>query len=155
MAIADVFAEAGLKVPMLTQESYDELATFFTLVGGSYLNPIDTGNPNRREMKRILEILERDANIDNIVLLLTSRFGNIEQLETHINSVLDIRKKTSKPVMAILSWSFSSDGVGQATDIIKKLEDGGVPTFIFLERGAFALRKAADYYKLKNSISSS
>jgi len=155
VAIADVFAEAGLKVPMLTQKSYDELATFFTLVGGSYLNPIDTGNPNRREMKRILEILERDANIDNIVLLLTSRFGNIEQLETHINSVLDIRKKTSKPVMAILSWSFSSDGVGQATDIIKKLEDGGVPTFILLERGAFALRKVLDYYKLKNSISSS
>ena len=152
VAIADVFAEAGLKLPMLTQESYDELSMFFTLVGGGYLNPIDTGNPNRREMKRILEILERDANIDNLVLLLTSRFGNIEQLESHINSVIDIKKRTSKPVMAILSWSFSPVGVEQATDIIGKLQDGGVPTFILLERGAFALRKALDYYNFKNSI---
>jgi len=154
VAIADVFAEAGLKLPMLTQESYDELSMFFTLVGGGYLNPIDTGNPNRREMKRILEILERDANIDNLVLLLTSRFGNIEQLESHINSVIDIKKRTSKPVMAILSWSFSPVGVEQATDIIGKLQDGGVPTFILLERGAFALRKTLDYYNFKNSIGS-
>ena len=29
VAIADVFAEAGLRVPPLTQESYDELASFF------------------------------------------------------------------------------------------------------------------------------
>ena len=48
VAIADVFAEAGLKVPLLGQESYDELATFFTLIGGSYGNAIDTGNVIRR-----------------------------------------------------------------------------------------------------------
>ena len=47
VAITDAFANAGLEVPLLTQESYDELATFFTLIGGSCRNPIDTGNVNR------------------------------------------------------------------------------------------------------------
>ncbi len=153
VAIADVFAEAGLKVPLLTQESYDELATFFTLIGGGYRNPIDTANQNRRELVRIMEILERDANIDSLVLLVAARFGTTEQLET-LNSVVDIRKRTSKPMMAILSPSFSPGGVEQAGYVIQKLQGGGVPTFIALERGARALRNALDYYSSKSSISS-
>ena len=152
VAIADVFAEAGLKVPLLTQKSYDELATFFTLVGGGYRNPIDTGNVNRREIKHIMEILERDANIDNLVLLTGARFGPTGPAEALINLLIDIRQKTSKPVMAILSHSFSPGEVEQAGGIIQKLQGGGVPTFIAIERGARALRNALDYYSLKSSV---
>ncbi len=153
VAIADVFAETGLRVPLLTQESYDELASFYNLIGGGYRNPIDTGNTNRREMRRIMEILERDANIDNLVLLFTARWGTSKQLEAHINLMADIRRRTSKPVMAILSYSFSPGEVQQAGDIIQKLQSGGVPTFIALERGARALRNALDYYSFKSSAS--
>ena len=152
VAIADVFAEAGLKVPLLTQESYDELATFFNVVGGGYRNPIDTGGQNRREMRRILEILERDSNIDNLVLLVTTRWGTPEQLETHIDLMANIRKRTFKPVLTILSWSFSPGGVEQAGDIIQKFQGGDVPTFLSMERGARALRNALDYYNLKGNI---
>jgi len=141
-------------VPLLTQESYDELATFFTLIGGGYGNPIDTGNPNSRQMGCIMEILERDTNTDNLVLLVNARAGTSPQLETHINSVIDIRQRTSKPVMAILSYSFTPREVEQAADTIHKLQDGGVPTFIALERGARALRNALDYYNLKSSVGS-
>ncbi|MDD5037862.1 MAG: CoA-binding protein [Dehalococcoidales bacterium] len=155
VAIADVMAEAGLRVPLLTRESYDELATFYTLIGGGYLNPIDTGNVNRREMKRIMEILERDVNIDNLVLLLSARFGAGGQLESNINAVLDLVKRTSKPVMTILSPSFSPAEVQQAGNIIQKLQGGGVPTFVALERGARALRNALDYHNLHDNASSS
>jgi acyl-CoA synthetase (NDP forming) len=153
VAIADVFAEAGLKVPLLTQESYDELATFYTLIGGGCRNPIDTANQNRREIKRIMEILVRDANIDNLVILTGARFGPGGPAEALINLLIDIRQKTQKPVVAILTWSFSPEEVQQAIDVIQKFQNGGVPTFIALERGAFALRKALDYYNLKNGVS--
>jgi len=153
VAIADAFAEAGLKLPLLTRESYDELATFFSLIGGGYRNPVDTGNQNRKELRRIFEILERDTNIDNLVLLIMARFSAPGQLETHIGSMADVRKKTSKPVMAILSHSFSPGEVEQAGDIMKRLQGNGVPTFLGLERGAGALKKALDYYRLNNSIS--
>ncbi|MDP3879134.1 MAG: CoA-binding protein [Dehalococcoidales bacterium] len=150
VAIADVFAEAGLKVPLLTGQSYDELATFFSLIGGSYRNPVDTGNTNRKEIKRILEILERDANIDNLVLLVTVRFGTPDQIETHINAAIDIRRKTPKPVIAIISYSSSAEEVTQAGNVIHQFQEGGVPAFVALDRGAKALKNTLDYYVLRN-----
>lgn len=146
IAIADVFAEAGLRVPRLTQESYDEFATFFTLVGGGYLNPVDTANPNRSQMTRILEILGRDANIDSLVLLSNSRAGSSPRFDALTETLADVRDKNAKPVMVILSWSFSPEDVGQAGAIIRKLQEKGIPAFISLERCASALRKAFEYY---------
>lgn len=146
VAIADVFAEAGLRVPNLTQESYDELATFYTLIGGGYRNPIDVGNVNRREMARLLEILGRDANVDNLVLLSGARFGNPEQLESQTNQLRDIGQRTSKPVIVIVSYSFSPRDVEQAGIVISKLQEGGIPVFVSLQRGAQALKNVLDYY---------
>ena len=151
VAISDVLGEAGLKLPRLSSESHNELASFFTIIGGSYLNPIDTGNPNSRQMKRILEILERDTNTDSLVQLLNVRVGGpTGRLESHIEAVLDIKKKTKKPIMAILSWAFVSAEVEKAGEVINSLQAGNVPVFISLERGAFALKQAADYYEMKN-----
>jgi len=149
VAIADEFAEAGLRVPSLTQESYDELDTFFSLIGGGYRNPIDTGNVNRTQMKRILEILSRDANIDNLVLLVTARFGTAEQLGAEIKLMSDIRQRTSKPVMAIVHFS-TPEEMRRAREIIRGFQERDIPVFSFIERGASALRKALDYYSRLN-----
>jgi len=155
VAIADIFAEAGLKLPLLTQESYDELATFFRLVGASSRNPIDPGGTNRAELARIMEILERDANIDNLVLLTTasSRFGHAEQLQSQINLMTDLRRRTSKPVMAVVAFS-GPEEMKKAADITQKLQNGGVPAFPSIRRGAFALKNALDYYSFKSGIDS-
>lgn len=148
VAITDAFAEAGLKVPLLTQESYDELATFFSLVGASCRNPIDPGS-NRKELGHILEILERDANIDNLVLLMWPMMHrhNPGQLESDIDSLTNIRKRTSKPVMAILPCFSTLADVQQARNITQKFQDSGIPVFATVERGARALRNALEYYK--------
>src|SRR4030042_3248157 len=44
VAIADTFARAGLKGPDLSSGSYDRLASFFNIVGGSYRNPFDVSS---------------------------------------------------------------------------------------------------------------
>lgn len=150
VAIADVFAEAGLKVPLLSQESYDELATFFSLIGGGYRNPIDTGNVNRLQMKRIMEILERDANIDNLVLLTSVGFRMPDQLERDIELMATIRKRTPKPVMVILGFS-PPEAWQETRDLVQRFREGGIPTFFTLERGAAALKNTLDYYNLKNN----
>jgi acyl-CoA synthetase (NDP forming) len=152
VAIADIFAEAGLKVPLLTQKSYDEFATFFSLIGAGYRNPIDQGGANRKEMKRILEILERDGNVDNLVLLamVGSPFLHPGQIESDADSLLDIRQKTSKPVMAVVPASTPQE-VRKASDITQKFQDGGVPAFPSIKRGANALRNALDYYNLRSN----
>jgi len=145
VAIADAFAEAGLRVPLLTQESYDELATFFSLVGGGYRNPIDTGNANRREMERILRILERDANIDNLVLLVGLGFGVPENLDSEVNLMADIRERTPKPVMVVAPFS-AHEEMRRAREVGKKYQAKSIPVFASIERGALALKNALDYY---------
>ncbi len=73
VVITDTFATAGLEIPALSESSYDELKTFFNIIGGSYRNPLDAGGTigaghHQGNLDRILEILERDAVIDAIVL---------------------------------------------------------------------------------------
>ncbi|MBI4282879.1 MAG: CoA-binding protein [Chloroflexi bacterium] len=149
VVIADAFAEAGLRVPLLTQQSYDELATFYTIIGGGYRNPVDIGNPNRDQMKRILEILERDANIDNLVLLPATRPGAIGQVESNIESMVSIKERSTKPVMAIVI-PFTPEEMPKTREVTQKLQGKGIPAFPSMERGALALRRALDYYRLKN-----
>jgi len=152
VAIADVFAEAGLKVPLLTHESYDELATFLTLIGGGYRNPIDTGNfHNLREIKHIMEVLERDANTDNLVLLTGARWGMLETPKSDIDLMGNIRQKSSKPMMAIVSFS-TPEEMQSAREATKQFQERGVPAFPSMERGARALRNALDYYRHKEGV---
>jgi acyl-CoA synthetase (NDP forming) len=149
VAVSDIFAEAGLKVPTLTQESYDKLATFFLLVGSGYRNPIDPG-VNRTEMKRIMEILEQDDNIDNLVFVATlfSMRSAAEQRDKDINTLVELRRRTTKPVAVILGF-LSHEAIEERKAFTQKLKDGGIPTFVSLERGALALKNTLDYYALK------
>ena len=151
VAIADIFAEAGLKVPTLTQESYDELATFFSLIGGGYRNPIDTGNVNRREMKRIREILERDDNVDTLVMLTSANPRMSGQLDRDIAMLVETRERTPKPLAVILTFQ-TPEAVQATRDVAQRLREGGIPTFLSLERGATALKNALDYHALQRRI---
>jgi acyl-CoA synthetase (NDP forming) len=153
VVVADFFSEAGLRVPALTQKSYDELATFFSLIGGGCRNPIDTGgNVNRREMRRIMQILARDGNIDNLVLIASTKPGwrvTPQQMEDDFILMSDIKKSTSKPVIALVYFS-TPEAEPEARRIILKFQEIGIPAFPSVQRGARALKNALDYYRLRN-----
>ncbi|MFH1381869.1 MAG: CoA-binding protein [Chloroflexota bacterium] len=153
VTVADVFVETGLKIPLLTQKSYDEYASFFKMIGGSYRNPIDAGEINRSELKRVIDILEQDANIDNLALLLTLRGRTPEQIEAQLSLMIDLKQRTPKPMIVILLWSFTTAEVEKAGGIIQRLQGAGIPVFLAFERGARALRNALDYYRLRNGAS--
>ncbi len=156
VVIADAFVEAGLKLPSLTQESYDELATFFSVVGGSYRNPVDTGNANRKDLMRIMGILEKDVNIDNLVLLVWPRVRGGRAVQAaqpdEVSSVIEIHKATPKPVLAIFPFPLMPETMQQSREAGQKLQESGVPAFFNFERGVRALKNALDYYSFKNSI---
>ena len=59
--------------------------------------------------------------------------------------LLFLESQSADPLLCQEPDSFSSEEVKQAGDVIRKLQDGGVPTFIALERGARALKNALDY----------
>ena len=56
VSMSDAFSKAGLRVPMLTRESFDRLEEFFQVIGASYLNPVDMGGMNRPMMESIVDI---------------------------------------------------------------------------------------------------
>lgn len=152
VAVADAFAEAGLKLPPLSRESYDEFATFWTLIGGGYRNPVDTYNTNRREMKRILDILGRDANTDTIVALFAARHagpGGQAPVDAQLKPFADINETTHKPVMAIITGSSSAETQAAALDLMAKLQAMGIPAFPGMERGAQALKNTVEYYRMR------
>src|SRR4051794_18629559 len=61
IAITDVLAQYGLRVPPLSQHSLDELSTFFDPIGGSYKNPLDAAYATETPemLARELDILDR------------------------------------------------------------------------------------------------
>jgi acyl-CoA synthetase (NDP forming) len=150
VAIADALAEVGLKVPLPTRESCDKLLAFYTLIGGGYLNPIDTGNANRKEIRRIMEILEEDSNMDNLVMLITTRriFTAPEGLQEQVDLLSEMKKRGRKPLIAITTYS-TLDEAQIAMETAHKLQERGVANFPSLERAARALRNVFDYYNLK------
>ena len=154
VAITDAFTEAGLEVPPLSQESFDKFQEFFTVIGGSYRNPVDTGNPNRLQMERIISIIEQDTNTDNIVMLMNASGagppGMDVQRDDEIKAIAQMRARTSKPVMVCLQLTMLPRVIADARTIVKTLQDAGIPAFTSLERGALALRNALDYYRFRH-----
>jgi len=153
VTITDAFIKAGLEVPLLTPKSYDEMATFFNLVGASCRNPIDPGS-NWNQLRSIMEIVEQDPNIDNIVLLVFSatRLLPPKLLENYLSTVVNMKGNASKPTLAIIPYLSVPEDMKQAKSIAQKFEGSGIPTFDNIERAAQALRNALGYYSFKKSI---
>ncbi len=152
VAVSDAFAEAGLQIPPFSKESYAEFAAFWINVGGGYKNPVDTYNANRREMNRILDIMARDANTDNIVALFAVMHrGPVGQpsLEAQLAPFAHLKQQTNKPVMAIVSGASDAPAVGAALELMGKLQEMGIPAFPGMERGALALRRAYEYWQIR------
>lgn len=152
VAVADAFAEAGMSVPALSKASLDEFASFWINIGGGYRNPVDTYNANRKEMKRILDILDRDTNTDIIVALFAAMHagpGGRAPLESMLAPFAEIKVKASKPLAAIITGPSSAESVAIAMDLMGRLQAMGIPAFPGMERGALALRKAYEYWHMR------
>jgi acyl-CoA synthetase (NDP forming) len=150
--IADTFAEADLSLPRLTEDSYERLREFYDIIGGGYLNPVDTGNQNRFQMARILDILIQDPHIDNLVVLALARMLNLfGRLDTFVEMTADLKTKTDKPILTIITYH-SFEEIPVVQEAVAKLQAAGVPAFTSIERGAVALRNAYEYYRRRDSF---
>lgn len=144
----DIFAETGLNLPLLTQESYDELETFFGPVGGSYRNPIDSAGPVRRDMKRVMDIVALDPHIDNLVYFVSTKPGwhfTSEQMKAAKDLLGSVKKKSPKPLM-VVSMLYNPDAEKEIKEIRSNLQAIGIPVFLSFERCALALRNALQYH---------
>jgi len=99
-----------------------------------------------------MQILARDGNIDNLVLIASTKPGwrvTPQQMEDDFILMSDIKKSTSKPVIALVYFS-TPEAEPEARRIILKFQEIGIPAFPSVQRGARALKNALDYYRLRN-----
>ena len=155
VVITDTFATAGLEIPTLSDSSYDELKSFFNVIGGSYRNPLDAGGTimggsvNSGNLARILDILDRDPVINAIVLeigtgLRAQRWATHEdELTGLLDRVAEFNRKSAKPFCAILHPAHVETIVARAKQLAR---ERGLVVFDSFERSAAALRVAYDYW---------
>jgi acetate---CoA ligase (ADP-forming) subunit alpha len=144
----DIFVENGLEVPPLTEESYEELETFFGPVGGSYRNPIDSAGPVRRDMERVMGILGRDPHIDSLVYITSTKPGwhiSPEQLQGTLDLLAGLKKESSKPIISAVFLS-TPEAAMETRIIMSRLQEIGIPAFPSIPRSASALKNALSYY---------
>ncbi len=119
-------------------------------MGASCRNPVDTGSINKASTQRVLEMLDWGANIDNLAFRRWSgaRTPLAEEVAV-IASVIEVRKTTSKPIIAIIPVSPLVQVNQPLIEAIAALRSHGVPVFLALERGARALSNAWQYWRQK------
>ena len=155
VVITDAFEQAGLRIPELSDASYRELASFFTVIGGSFQNPLDSGytigmGQSTDNLERLLSILDRDDNIDAIVMdtgagLVAGQWHARPQiLESLLDSLSGFATRSSKPFLAILQ-AFSREG--ELLSVRDKFHERGIPTFATHERAARALSLVTAYHR--------
>jgi acyl-CoA synthetase (NDP forming) len=155
VVITDTFASAGLDVPALSEASYVELKNFFNIIGGSYRNPLDAGGTigmghDQGNLDRILDILERDAVIDAIVLeigtgLRAARWSTHEdELTGLLDKLAEFNGRSQKPFAVILHPAHVEVIVARARELAR---GRGLVVFDSFERAAAAFAVAAEYWQ--------
>ena len=154
VVITDAFGKQGLNVPRLTQKSYDEFATFFNVIGGSYQNPLDIsynfGSPDG--LRRLLRIMNDDDNVDFVGLEMfvsTMRMTSEKKNETFHQAIAEhAAAPSSKPFFTLVT---ATSAEREAVDLRQQLTEKGVLAFPSFQRAAVAYRKALDYWRGKRA----
>jgi acetate---CoA ligase (ADP-forming) len=155
VSITDAFEQAGLTVPELTEASYQELSSFFTVIGGSFRNPLDSGytigmGQSVDNLARLFAILERDPNIDVIVMdtgagLVAGQWqAHPQTLTTLLDALESFGKRSAKPFFVVLQpFAYETALV----EVRNQFHARGIATYATHQRAGRALRLATDYWR--------
>jgi acyl-CoA synthetase (NDP forming) len=158
VVITDAFVRAGLEVPLLTAASYEKLAGFFNIIGGSYRNPLDMGGTigfggSSEQLQRLFDILDEDEHVDAIAMELASGFmarrwqADPASLDSLLELLVAHRERSAKPFVTILHPGHAEEITAQAR---ARVTERGLPVFPSFERAAVALRRAIDYWRSRD-----
>ncbi|MEX2246653.1 MAG: CoA-binding protein [Dehalococcoidia bacterium] len=160
VVITDAFVNAGLDVPRLSPASYEQLASFFNIIGGSYQNPLDMGGTigfgaAPGTLERLFGILDADENVDAIAMEMASGFlvrmwqSNPASLDGLIDTLAKHQERSAKPFVAVLQPGHVEEVTVQAR---KRVQDRGLAVFPSFERAARALRRAVQYHRFRSGM---
>jgi len=152
---ADACGRSGLEVPLLSENTRQELKKFIPDAGSSYKNPIDTSMTflDISLMEKTLELVASDPVIDMIILMphlnLVGKSGpeQIDRLTSYITDFA-LNNPYGKPVCVVFH-SFVNEAWENAlrTKLKAELPNKGVAVYSSLENAARALAKLYEYHR--------
>ena len=153
VAISDAFGRVGLEVPELADNSYEQLAEFFNVIGGSYRNPFDMANTIGRagdadNLRKMMDILAEDPNIDGMVYEFTANFfarfwkeepGLFDEMMQTLDA---FRTRTGLPLVTVMHPGHKDeDVIPLRDDVIGR----GFAVYQSFDRAALALSRVVAY----------
>ena len=155
VVLTDAFAKAGFEIPLLHDASYAELAEFFNIIGGSYRNPLDMAGTIGQDptyLERILDVLDRDPNLDTIAMELGASFlvrrwaDKPEEFDRLLDTLVSFKQRSDKPFITVLHPAHLEAEALTARD---KIQARGIPVFPNFERAAAALAKVSALHRAR------
>jgi acyl-CoA synthetase (NDP forming) len=150
--MANVFSTNGFKIPALTDSSYEELRSFYNMIGGNYVNPIQQAPPEHFE--RIAQILSKDANVDIVALEMQAQqlVKDKDFLEDRVRIYKEARDVSSKPVIACINDGYPRMDQSDLESITQRFAEEKIAVFYSFRSAAKALRNLTDYYVVNNLV---
>ncbi|MFH1699858.1 MAG: acetate--CoA ligase family protein [Candidatus Zixiibacteriota bacterium] len=134
----DALASQGMQMPPLPAKIKKELKKFLP-EEVSLNNPLDlVAGAGKEEFKLALEAVSRDKTYDSIIPIFVQPI-TVDELEV-AQSIIDAKEKSKKPFFVCFM------GVGFRSPGMVKLQENGIPVYIFPEAIAKAL-KCIDTYR--------
>jgi acyl-CoA synthetase (NDP forming) len=155
VVFTDAFERAGLEAPLLTAASYEKLAAFFNIIGGSYRNPLDAGGTIGMgfvpgNLQKLLDVLEEDENVDAVAMELGATFiaRRLRQNPAMLDSLAGLlaahRERSAKPFLAVAHPGHIEDVM---LELRQRLLERGVATFTSFGAAAGAFARAVGYWR--------
>jgi len=158
VVLTDAFEKAGMEVPELTPASYERLAGFFNVIGGSYRNPFDmagTINQQPEHLDRLFEILDADPNVDAVAMEMSALFmarrwaQHPEQLDDLLNRIERHAQRSDKPFAAVLHPGHLEVEVAS---LRPRIQERGIAVLPSFDRAARAMARVAEYHRAREEM---
>jgi acyl-CoA synthetase (NDP forming) len=154
---SDEMEKAGLRLPHLGEEVQAELKRHLPLAGSIFINPIDTPNLTTPEAITVaMRVLGAQPDIHMLVYHLgfhpignwgVGRFFNEEYKEALVNTFLNAREQTGKPVLLALRPGQDVPKMEEFLAAQEAFVKAGLPVFHSLRHVALAMARVAEWHQ--------
>ncbi|HRZ87782.1 MAG TPA: acetate--CoA ligase family protein [bacterium] len=136
---ADAVEKSTVKLASLTKETVDKLKEVLPPVAALY-NPVDIiGDARDDRYKNAVEILEKDPNVDSIMVILTPQ--SMTNATEIARAIADTNTRSSKPIFT------SFMGGGLVEEGARILNENKVPNYLYPERAVNSIEAMINYRK--------
>lgn len=134
----DEVIESGLKLAQLSPETISGLKAFLP-PAASLKNPIDVlGDAIAERYEKALTLIERDPNVDGLIVILTPQ--SMTEISKTAHAIINLRHNSTKPItVSFMGHEMVDHGV-------KLMKDAGVVTCLFPEQAARAMAVFGQFY---------